>query len=168
MAKTLNFVSTDTPISGVTTNPINLELVNFGADFVEKGSFNKGEVLITNTKAPVGLAETFKFSSQSVQDVYKGSEIDPSTRSQAKRGVSILVQHNIVLRETDSADATYERFVPIQVHTVLKYPATESLTADIAEKCFRRHAAGLYETGEHDSGRIGQLVRGVLLPPDVD
>lgn len=167
MAKVLSFVATDSPISGVTSNPINLELVNFGADFVEKTNLKKGEVLITNIKAPIGAPEQFRFSSSISEDIYKGTEIDPSYRAQSRRGVSVLVQHTITLRETDSADPTYERLIPVWVHTVLRYPMVESLTADIAEKLFRRHAAGLYETGEHDSGRIGQLVRGSLLPPDV-
>lgn len=167
MAKVLSFVATDSPISGVTTNPINLELVNFGADFVEKSNSAKKEILITNIKAPIGAPENFRYSMGSAEDVYRGSEIDPSYRSQTRRGVSVLVQHTITLKETDSADVTYERLVPIKIHTVLVYPAIESLTADLAEKLFRRHAAGLYETGEHDSGRVGQLLRGSLLPPDV-
>lgn len=167
MAKQLSFVASDTPISGVTTNPINLELVNFGADFVEKNDPKKGEVLITNVKAPVSAPEKFRFAISNVEDAYKGSEIDPSSRSITKRGISVLVQHTIVLKETDTTDASYSAYVPFKVHTVLTCPYVESLTADIAEKIFRRHAAGLYETGEHDSGRIGQLIRGSLLPPDV-
>lgn len=166
MAKVLNFVSTDTPISGVTTNPIEIEKINFGADFVMKSS-SKDEVIITNTTAPVGLAETFRFAVQGIQDIYRGSDIEPSLRSNARRGISILVQHNFVLRETDPSDATYERFVPVSAHTVLKFPASESLTPAIAEKSFRRHAAGLYLTGEHGTDRVSQLVRGVLLPSDI-
>lgn len=166
MAKVLSFVSTDTPISGVTTNPIEIEKVNFGADFVEKIS-SKNEIVITNTTAPVGLAETFRFAIQPIEDIYRGSDIESSLRSNAKRGVSILVQHTYVMRETDSTDATYERLVPVTAHTVLKFPNSESLTAVIAEKSFRRHLAGWYLTGAHGTERISQLIRGVLLPSDV-
>lgn len=166
MAKVFSFVSTDTPISGVTTNPIEIEQVNFGADFVEKVS-NKNEIIITNTNAPVGLAETFRFAIQPIEDIYRGSEVEPALRSNAKRGVSILVQHTFVMRETDPSDATYERFVPFTAHTVLKFPSSEALTATLAEKTLRRHLAGWYLTGTNGADRISQLVRGVLLPSDV-
>lgn len=168
MAKTLAFVSVDTPISGVTTNPINLELVNFGADFVEKTDSKKGEVIITNITSPLSAPETFRFASSIVEDAYRGSSVEPSVRSLTKKGVSILVQHNLVLKETDSGDATYLAYVPVKVHTVLTFPSVESLTAQMAEKIFRRHAAGLYTTGAHDSARIAQLLRGSLVPPDID
>lgn len=167
MAKQLSFVSVDTPISGVTTNSINLELVNFGADFVEKTDSKKGEVIITNTKAPVSAPEAFRFAVSNVEDAYRGSSVEPSMRAITKRGVSILVQHTIILKETDTVDATYEAYVPVKVHTVLTYPNVESLTANIAEKLFRRHAAGLYQTGSNNSARIGALLRGSLLPSDV-
>jgi len=166
MAKVFSFVSTDTPISGVTTNPIEIEKVNFGSDFVEKVS-NKNEIIITNTNAPVGLAETFRFAIQPIEDIYRGSDVESSLRSTAKRGVSVLVQHTFVMRETDPSDATYERFVPFVAHTVLKFPSSEALTAAIAEKSFRRHLAGWYLTGAHGADRISQLARGVLLPSDV-
>lgn len=167
MAKQLSFVSVDTPISGVTTNPINLELINFGADFVEKTDSKKGEVIITNIKAPVSAPETFRFAVSPIDDAYRGSSVEPSMRAITKKGVSILVQHNIILKETDTTDATYEAYVPVKVHTVLAYPNVETLTATLAEKIFRRHAAGLYETGKHDEGRLASLLRGSLLPPDV-
>lgn len=168
MAKQLSFVSADTPISGVTTNVISLELVNFGADFVEKTDSKKGEVIITSKQAPLSAPETFRFAMSGVEDAYRGSSVEPSMRAITKRGVSILVQHNITLKETDSADLTYEAYVPCKVHTVLTFPTVESLTAAMAEKLLRRHIAGLYETGKHDSSRIAQLLRGSLLPSDVD
>lgn len=167
MAKALSFVSVDTPISGVTTNPIELGKVNYGADFVEKTNAKKGEVIITNTKAPVGLSETFRFSISQAEDVYKGSEIDPSYRNQSKKGVSVLIQSSLVMKETDSGDATYLRYVPIKIHTVMLFPSVESLTEANCEELFRRHASSFYNTGEHGTGRFGQIVRGALLPLDV-
>lgn len=168
MAKVLSFVTTDTPISGVTTNPIEIAKVNFGADFVEKVSPAKGEVLLTNTTAPLGLSETYRYAIQPIADVYKGSEIEPSLRTAGKRGLSLVIQHNCVLRETDPSDPTYERYVPASAHTVLKIASTESMTADKALGLFQRLLAPFFETGAHTSARLGQLVRGVLKPSDVD
>lgn len=168
MAKVLSLVTTDTPISGVTTNPIEIAKINFGADFVEKVSPNKGEVLLTNVTAPIGSAETFRYALQPIADVYKGSDIDPSLRTAGKRGFSLVIQHNYVMVETDPNDPTYERRVPFSQHTVIKFPAVESLTADKALQGFQRLLAPFFETGTHSAARLGQLVRGVLKPSDVD
>lgn len=168
MAKVLSFVTTDTPISGVTTNPIEIAKVNFGADFVEKVSPNKGEVLITNVTAPIGRAETYRYALQSVADVYKGSDIEPSLRVAGKKGFSLVIQHNYVMVETDPNDPTYERLLPFSGHTVLKFPAVESLTADKALMGFQRLLAPFFDTGSHIATRIAQLYRGVLKPSDVD
>ena len=168
MAKVLSFVTTDTPISGVTTNPIEIAKVNFGADFVEKVSPTKGEVLLTNTTAPLGSSETYRYAIQTIADVYKGSEIEPSLRTSGKKGLSLVIQHNCVMVETDTTDPTYERRVPISSHTVMKIPAIESMTAEKALGLFQRLLAPFFETGAHSHARLGQLFRGVLKPSDVD
>lgn len=168
MAKVISFVTSDTPISGVTTNPIEIAKVNFGADFVEKNTTSKGEVLLTNVTAPVGMPETFRYAIQPIADVYKGSEVDPSLRTSGKRGYSLVISHVCYARETDPNDPTYERVLPVMGHTVLKFPATESLTAEFMLQAFQRLLAGWFETGLHSASRLAQLIRGVLKPSDVD
>lgn len=167
MAKQLSFVSSDTPISGVTTNPINLELVNFGADFVVKDDAKKGEVLITNSKAPVNAPENFRIATSMIEDAYKGSTIEPNMRTMSKKGVQIYIQHTFVMKETDTTDSTYEALVPVKGWMVLQFPYVATMTADIAEKALRRFIPAFYLTGANTSVRMGQLLRSSLLPPDL-
>lgn len=167
MAKQISFIPTDTPISGVTTNPINLGLVNFGADFVSKDNSSNGEALITNVRMPVGLPENFRFASSRVEDVYKSSTIEPSYRSQSKAGVKVLVQNTDVLKETDTTDATYEVFLPFGMTITVTVPARETVTAVVVEQYVRRGLAGLYETGDNGETRLGALLRGSLTPSDI-
>lgn len=167
MAKTLSLVSVDTPISGVTTNKIELDLVNFGADFVKK-SDSPSEALLTNMRAPVGLPEYFRFATSTSNDIYKGVDINPSYRSQMKQGVSVLVQNIIMLKETDSADPDYEVYYPVKVHTVAVVPNIPTLTAEMADSLIRRSIAGFYQTGDNGVTRVAELLRGKLVPPDVN
>lgn len=167
MAKQLSFIQVDTPISGVTSNELAIELVNFGADFVEKTNSKKGEVIITNVKAPIAAPENFRYAVSDVTDVYGKSKIDPSYRALSKAGKSLLIQNTLVLKETDSTDPTYEALVPFEIHLVATYPTVESLTDALVLKVVRRFLAGLLLTGQNGPDRLVQILRGRLVPPDV-
>lgn len=166
MAKSLAFNHTDTAISGVSSNTIDLPLVNFGADFVKEVN-TANELVLTNMRSPLGDPEKFRQAYTTVRDVYKGTDIEPSLRSQNPRGVQILLQHTDIASVTDSADATFLQKVPFKVHFVLTIPANEYVTAEIAEAVLRRSLVAAYESGLHSSARLAALLRGSLSPADL-
>lgn len=166
MAKSLAFNHTDTAISGVSSNPIEIPLVNFGADFVKEVN-TANELVLTNMRSPLGDPEKFRHAFSIVSDVYKGTDIEPSMRSQNKKGVSLLLQHTDIASVTDSADASFLQKIPFKVHFVLTIPANEYVTADVAELVLRRSIAAAYESGLHTSARMAALLRGSLTPADL-
>lgn len=166
MAKVLSFVHTDTPISGVTSNTVDLPLVNFGADFrVESNQAN--ELILTNLRSPLGDPEKFRSAFSVVSNIYKNTDIEPSSRSQNPRGVSLLLQHTDIASVTDSTDATFLQKKPFEAHIVVKVPADEVVTADIVKGFLLRTICAAFESGSNTSARLNAELRGSLLPADM-
>lgn len=166
MAKVLSFNHTDTPISGVTTNPVQVGLVNFGADFrVER--ITADEAVLTNMRSPLGDPEKFRHAFSTVTNVYSGTPIEPALRSQNTRGVRLLIQHTDIASITDSGDATFSMKVPFKVNITLETPANEYVTADHALSFLLRSIAGVLETGSNTAARLNAELRGSLLPADL-
>lgn len=166
MAKVLSYSFTDTPISGVTSLNFSRGLVNFGADFRVK-SDEPSEVIMTNLTSPVVYPEKVRISCSDVANVYTGSSIEPSLYAPTKRGVSLLVQLNEVLKVTDSTVPEMEIALPAQVHFVIKVPNHELITPAVVEKLLGRAISCLYETGTTSSTRMTALLRGSLKPSDI-
>lgn len=166
MAKVLSFNHVDTPISGVTTNQVNLALVNFGADFrVEKMASD--EVVITNLRSPLGDPERFRHAYSTVANVYKNTEIEPALRSQNTRGVRLLIQHTDIASVVDAADPTFLVKVPFKANLTLEIPANEYVTATNVKDYMLRSLTGMFETGSNTSARLEAELRGSLLPIDM-
>lgn len=166
MSKVVTYNHTDTAISGVSANPLNIGLVNWGADHrVEKNLAN--ELILTNMKSPIGAPEKFRYAWSTIADVYKGTEIEVSYRSLSKKGIQLLCQHTDILTVTDSVDATFEEQKPIKCNITITYPADTIMTAALAKDLLSRTISGLFETGVVTDARIGALLRGSLLPADL-
>lgn len=166
MSKVWSYGHTDTAISGVTTNPIELGLVNFAADWrVESQATN--EVVLVNITSPIGIPEKIRIAISTIPTIYKGTDIEPTVRNSQIKGLRILVQRTDYGILTDSTDPTYLAYEPLQVHTVIQVPYIGELTSTIVEAAFRRTLSALYETGTHTAARFTNLLRGVLLPADL-
>lgn len=166
MAKVLSFNHVDTPISGVTTNPIPVGLVNFGADFrIESSTAN--EAVLTNMRSPLGDPEKFRHAFSTVANVYSGTPIEPALRSQNTRGVRLLVQHTDIASVTDSSDSTFSMKVPFKVNITVEAPANEYVTATVVRDFVWRTLAGLLETGSNTADRLNAELRGSQLPADL-
>lgn len=166
MTKSVSVNYTDTAISGVSSLPLARGLVNFGADWKIKGD-EPGTVVATNLTSPLNAPETFRFGSQDVADVYKGTGIDPSFYAPSRRGVSILAQVNEVWTVTDSTDASYEVALPISAHIVIKVPNNENITPAMVQTLLGRVCSGFYNTGLTTTERFQAMLRGSLKPSDL-
>jgi hypothetical protein len=166
MAKVVTFNHTDTAISGSPTNATNFGLINYVADWrVESKSAT--EAVIVNMRSPIGTPERFRFASGVMPDVFVSSGIEAGSRTQTKRGVSILVQHTDIASVTDTVDATFAQQMPFSMNIVLKIPANEYVTGQMALDYMKRSLAGLFETGLATSARLDALLRGSVLPVDM-
>lgn len=166
MSKAINFGYTDTPISGVTELSFDRGLLNYKSDF-RATTETPGEVILTNITSPIDRPENMRVAYSLLQDVYKGSGIDPKVQSPLRRGVSLLVQLTEVATVTDTVDLTYRVDLPISAHLVLKIPANADLTDAHVQTVVGRLVSGLYETGSLSTDRIKALLRGSLEPTDI-
>lgn len=166
MAKVVNVGYTDTPISGVSSLNFPRGLVNFGADFRIKNDTGS-ELLVTNITSPVDRPEALRWAYTDVQDIYKGTNVDPSVYAPSKRGLSLLAQVSETWSVTDSVDATFRVDLPVSAHIVLKIPASEFITAQMIQTLVGRLVSGIYDTGDLTTTRLNALMRGSLYPSDL-
>lgn len=125
------------------------------------------EVIITNTTSPIDQPETFRFGYNNVADVYKGTGIDPSVAAVSKRGASIVVQMNDILRvscDSETSCSPVQFDLPISTHIVIKVPLSQYITADLVKQEVLRNVSALFGTGEVTSARIDALLRHALAP----
>lgn len=166
MSKQVNVGYTDSPISGVTSLELARGLVNFGADF-RTVSEAPGELVITNITSPTDRPESFRIGYSTVQDVYKGTTIDPSVYAPSRKGISVLVQLTDTYSVTDTTDAEFRVDLPISTHMVIKVPSSEYLTSEHVMAQVGRCVSGLFETGSEANDRLKALLRGSLKPSDL-
>lgn len=166
MSKVVNLNHTDSAVSGVSSLSLPISVLNYGADFgVQDG--NGAELHLVNNTSPIDCPETIRYAVSDVQNIYKGTTIDPNLFMDTKRGVSLLVQLNQVYNVTDSAVPAYNRVLPIKAHMVLQIPVDQVVTADMVQALVGRLCSCLFDTGSASSARIGRLLRGSLRPSDL-
>lgn len=160
MSKTINKGFTD-KVSA--TKSINIPDLSWDVDFKTK-SDEPNEVILTNVTSPLDRPELFRFGYSEIKDVYKNTSIDPSVYAPTRRGIQILCQVNDVYSLTDSVDANYRVDLPVQAHVVLKVPACDVITADMAEELVQRAVSGLFATGSVTSAKLSAMLRGSMRP----
>lgn len=163
MAMTSSLGYTD---SVTTAKTVSIPDLSYGKDFAVTRD-TPDEVVITNTTSPIDQPETFRFGYSNVADVYKNTGIDPSVASVSRRGVSLVVQMNDILRvgcssETECNPVQFD--LPISTHIVVKVPLNQYITADLVKQEILRNVAALFGTGEITSARIDALLRHALTP----
>lgn len=166
MSRNVSANYTDTPISGVTSLTFSRGLVNTGADFKVK-VMKPDEVVITNLSSPILFPEKIRYSLSDVNDVYKGTGIDPGFFAPSRKGLSLLAQVTETWTVTDTTDATYQVALPVSAHLVLKVPNNEAVTPERIEQLIGRLISTLYDTGKSDNKRLTALLRGSLAPSDI-
>lgn len=166
MARSISFSHADTPIDGVSSNPINMGLVNWAADWRVELDSSK-EVVLTNVVAPIGLPHRVKIFVKYIPDIYKNSGIEPGYQLVDKRGFGIYLQMEDTGLVTSDTDLTLYAKVPVSSKLGIVVPYIPELTPTIAFDLYKRSLAMMVETGVNTNTRIGNLLRGVLMPADL-
>lgn len=167
MAKTVHKNYVDTPVSGVSSLSLGIDVLNFGADFRVKED-EPNEAIITNMTSPIDRPETLRYALSTVADVYKGTGIDVAYRSPSSKGLSLVCQlADIYSLYDETVDDPKEQYLPIQGHIVLKMPCNDAIDAAAIKSFLGRLVAGLFSTGVVDDTRLAALFRGSLLPKDI-
>lgn len=166
MAKSVALNHTDSAVDGVSTLSLDLDILNYGTDFVVVQD-EPGEVILSNLTSPVGKAEKIRMAYNVVKDVYKSADIDSSLQVVSKRGSKLFGQLTQVYTVTDDTDTTYEKAIPMEAHIVMTIPDDEIVTDAMVYDLLTRSISMFLETGVSTDTRLKALRRGALLPADV-
>lgn len=166
MAKSISLGYTDTAVGGFANNPQTLPALNWAVDHTPISDV-PGEVVTTNLSCPVDQPETFRFAQRKVQNVYAGTDVDPSAYLPIRQGTSTLIECREIWVESDSVDTTYRKLIPVKCGITLTVPSYGNITADQVLALLRRTAAGAFETGVSTSTGISALLRGVMKKKDL-
>lgn len=167
MAKQISMGYSDTPLDGVSTLSFPRGLLNFAADFRVKSENAGKESVLTNITSPIDRPEKVRIAYSDVSNIYTGSGIEPGLYAPTKRGVSVLVQLTEVISVTDSVDPTYRVDLPVSYHLVIKVPVSEAISGAVIETGIGRLLSGLYDSGSTTTARLGSILRGSLVPPEM-
>lgn len=164
--------STNLHLTGISSqSPQGYQLPNL--DWSDKWSRVGGSAnntILADTTSPYDAQTRIRVATTSVADVYRGTGIDPSYTLPTKRGVSALVQLNLIATVTDSSDSTFRVDLPISMHAVLRVPLCSYLSAPALESVFQYCIGAFYGTNEGTSyaDRVplfNRLVGGITTPP---
>lgn len=127
------------------------------------------EVTAQMTGSPLAAPTTVRWARQPIANVYTASGIDPGYRGPVVRGFSVLSQFNGVAEYTDSATPPGTVFYPIAAHLVMKLPAFENSDGGLTRQAVSWLLGTLFESGATSpQGRLNSLLRGALLPADLN
>jgi len=164
MAKSLTSFASDTAVAGVSSLTMPVDVLNFGTDWrVIKDEPN--EVIITNLTTPLDKPSIYRFTWRKVNDAYKQAGI--ATPANPPTYTQVMIQYSEIKTEVDSVDATYEKDMVFEAHTVIKVPNNTLVTAQVVLELLQRLSAGYYSTGVVDSGRLQAILRGSLVPSEI-
>lgn len=161
--KVISFGYTDTI---TTSKKLDRPDLDFKQDFA-KVAEEEHLTIVSNLTTPVDQPETFRWQIQDIADIYKGSGVDPSVHATSKKGFSLVVQVNDILRVTDDQDPSFQTDLPVSAHLVLKAPKSQYLTEAALETVIGRCVAALFSTGSTSTDRLKQLVRGAMTPSEM-
>lgn len=160
MAKVISVGYTDTI---AVAKSLSIPDLDYTVDFTPK-STKDGVAIITNVTSPLDRPENIRFAYSEIANVYEGTKVDPGYLGTSKRGVSLLCQVTDIYSLTDDTDTAYRVDLPVSAHIVLRLPACEYITPDMAKALVVRTVSSMFGTGQVSSARIAALLRGSLLP----
>lgn len=166
MPTTVNPGYKDTAIVGGLQAKYTAAPLNFKDDF-RQTSYSGDEAVITNLTSPVDRPETFRFSQQSIANIYRSTSIESSRFGPTKGGRSILIQHNSISAVEEEGSTQDSYHLPLGIHLVLRVPNSEYVDAAVVTTQIERLLGALHETGDDGKTRLSALLRGSLLPKNV-
>lgn len=106
--------------------------------------------------------EQFTFGCTAISNVYKGTNLTADLKPSTTGGVQILAKYTGYLTVEDSVDTSFEKLIPISIHTVMQVPVNQFVTADDVLVYLRRQMGSLFKNVSATSSRIDELIRGAL------
>lgn len=121
------------------------------------------EVELTNMTSPVDQPETLRFAITPINNVYQNTGVDPAYYGASRKGFSVLVQLNDILRVTDSVKPEFVQDFPVSAHIVIRGASSQYVSSDNVYSVVKRLVAAL-TPGTDTSARLNELIRGALMP----
>lgn len=162
MAKSGSFGYT----AAAATKNITVPDINFGTQFTVD-IIEPTKVGITNLTSPPDQKDHITYQYMTVNDIYKGTTIDPSAYSPNRKGISVATVVHDVMRVTDSVDPSYLVDLPIKVSISVVTPQSQYLAASAVQTALLRCVAAWYSFGVVDTSRIDALIRGSMKPSEL-
>lgn len=129
-------------------------------------SDNGNECRITDIAAGMETPRTVRYAAQDVANIYSGTDIDPSAYAPVRRGKSVVIQTSLNVKVTDANDPAFLVLLPVQIHTVVKVPITDYLTAGNLNEILRNHFGDIITKADED--RLPRMLRGALKPSELE
>lgn len=147
------------------TTPKNLSLpdLSYATDYA-KSVDEPSEAVISNITAQELIpAETIRFATQNVANVYNNTNVGAGSRLDNPTGKQILIGNTVFYRATNSVTGQ-EVLLPIPGHIVLKICTHPLVTTELIEDAMKRIISSAFATGSVDASRVVSLARGIMLP----
>lgn len=163
MAYTTTFGYSD---SVATKLNLAIPTLSYNQDFSVR-SEKADEVVLVNTTTPIDQPETLRFATQTIGNIYNGTQVAAENRSVSQRGIQLLSQLNDILRvvpeDGDGCCGVTAFDLPIGSHLVVKVPLNQYVTPDLVLQVVLRNVAMMFN-GSVTSERLNELLRGALKP----
>jgi hypothetical protein len=166
MSLSLDVGYTDSVLDPDTAQDFSMGKLNITEDLVVRSN-TPGNCVIVNVTSPLDRVEKFRFGYQEVQDVYKGSGIDPTYYGNSRKGVSIVAQNTNTVRVLDSADSSNNVDLPLSCHIVIKVPNHALITPAVVYTMLGRLMAAMHDEAGADNTRLTSLLHGALVPTEL-
>lgn len=169
MAKSFVKGYTDTAFGSPATLSIIGQNLNYAADFRIKPGASSDEVLATNVTCPKDQPELLRVAQRKIKNVYAGLDIAAENQLAMKSGTATLFEVSQVWVEVESTDATYRKYVPVKVGTIVTVPDYGNITASDLQGLVRRNAGLLFESNDNalTNGLSAVIRNGVLKRKDL-
>lgn len=149
--------------SQIASKNIAIPDIDFATDYV-KSSDEPMEAIIANTTgAEIGSAESIRYGSSIVNNIYTAAGVDASQTPANKKGVQTLVEVSTTYRATNTVTGQ-EIEIPCKGRIVLRFPTNSCVTDALVTDLLTRTIAASFCKGSTGVERQLELARGSVLP----
>lgn len=149
--------------TATSTKTVAIPDLTYAKDFAVKIDEAQEATIVNTTGSSISSPESLRFGCTAVANIYQNSDVDVSNACPSKRGVQIMVEAKDVYSASNTVTgASFE--MPATGRLVIRVPSNECVTTDLVLDILKRTISACYATGLVDATRLGQLLRGALIP----
>lgn len=147
--------------TGMTDKAINALVANYPTVYTATKNA-VGDVELVNKLSPTGVEEVLRRGFRRIKNIYSGSGINPENQAPNTSGRQIFYGNYQIWSITDDADPNYLVLLPVQKHSVIKFPDHELITAAvIRSNLIERDSGQLYEMAD-DGTTVVDVLPGMM------